>query len=293
MSVIKSMSVGYGDMFYIRHKSGNFTMIDCMLPTDEAWRRVIVDELVQQSKDKEIQRFISTHPDQDHVQGLEYLDSRMGLLNFYSVKNAVVKDDPTRDLEYYCELRDNTKKAFYIYKGCSRRWMNKSSEERGQAGINMLWPDTSNADYRAALDAAERGDSPNNTSVIIQYSLEDGVTALWMGDLETEFMEKIDGDVDLPKVDLLFAPHHGRQSGRVPDAWLERMDPSVIVLGEAESEYLWYYPGWDTITQNRAGDIAFNCGSGRVDVYVSSSTYAVDFLYNADASADLDRKSVV
>ncbi len=290
MSIIKSVSVGYGDMYYILHNSDNFTMIDCMLPADDdAWRRAIVDELIQQSRDKGVKRFISTHPDQDHVQGLKYLDSRMGLLNFYCIKNAATKEDPTEDFEHYCKLRDDPKKAFYIFKGCSRRWMNEWNDERGSAGINILWPSTSNTDFQAALDAAESGESPNNTSAIIKYSLNGGVTALWMGDLETEFMEKIDGQVDLPKVDLLFAPHHGRESGRVPDEWLEQMDPTVIVLGEAESEKMWYYPGWNVITQNSAGDIVFDCQSGKVHVYVSSETYTVDFLDDAGASAGLGR----
>ncbi|CAM4346215.1 hypothetical protein COEX109129_19890 [Corallococcus exiguus] len=31
MSIIKSFSVGNGDMFYIKHNSDNFTIIDCNL----------------------------------------------------------------------------------------------------------------------------------------------------------------------------------------------------------------------------------------------------------------------
>lgn len=117
MSVIKSVSVGLGDMYYIRHGPGSdsFTMIDCMLPAnDESWRKSIVDELTGQSRDRGIIRFISTHPDQDHVQGLEYLDSRIGLRNFYCVENAAVKDDPTSDFEHYCRLRDDAGKTFAI-----------------------------------------------------------------------------------------------------------------------------------------------------------------------------------
>jgi len=275
-------------MYYIRHGSDNFTMIDCMLPADdEYWAEAIVDELIEQSKDKGITRFISTHPDQDHVQGLKYLDDRMNLLNFYCIENAVVKEDPTPDFEHYCSLRDDQKKAFYIYRNCSRRWMNKDSDERGSSGINILWPDMDNADFRDELEAAEQGDSPNNTSAIIKYSLNDGVTALWMGDLETDFMKKIDGQVELPEINLLFAPHHGRESGRVPDSWLKQLNPDVIVLGEAKAEHLYYYPGWNTITQNSAGDITFDCRTGRVDVYVYSVSYKVDFLYDAGADADL------
>ena len=36
MSLIKSFSVGNGDMFYINHNSDNFTTIDCCLDYDES-----------------------------------------------------------------------------------------------------------------------------------------------------------------------------------------------------------------------------------------------------------------
>jgi len=281
MSLIKSLAVGCGDMYYIRHGSDNFTIIDCMLPQDENRAKAIVDELASQSTDKGIVRFISTHPDQDHVSGLQYLDSQLGLKNFYCVKNATTKEDPTSDFEHYCKLRDDQDKAFHLHKGCSRKWMNQADEKRGSAGINVLWPDTSNAEYQTALQEAERGESPNNTSTIIKYSLEDGVTALWMGDLETDFMERIDGQVAIPEVDVLFAPHHGRKSGRVPDSWLKQMNPTMVVIGEADAKDLHYYPGWNTITQNQARDIALDCHPHRVDVFVSSETYSVDFLYDA------------
>ena len=77
---------------------------------------------------------------------------------------------------------------------------------------------------------------------------------------------------------VLFAPHHGRKSGRVPKDWLEKIDPTIIVVGEAPSSELTYYDGWDTITQNSAGDIVFECLSGKTHVFVSESTYSVDFL---------------
>lgn len=289
MSIIKSFSVGYGDMYYIEHNSDNFTIIDCMLPPgqDDLSER-IVDELVAIDVRKGITRFISTHPDQDHVNGLRYIDQRLSILNFYCVRNDTIKETPTKDFKHYCKLRDS-QKAFYIYAGCKRRWMNVADEERGSAGINILWPDTSNQDYKDALEIAEGGGSPNNTSCVIQYSLNDGVTALWMGDLETDFMEKMDGFFDVPEVDLLFAPHHGRESGRVPEHWLDAMDPAVIVLGEGEPEYMHDYPGWNTLDQHDAGDLVFDCLDGRVDVYGSSATYSAEFLYNAGATAGLGR----
>lgn len=276
MSKIKSISVGAGDMFYIRHGSDNFSIIDCSLSHDN--RERIVDELQREEKGKGITRFISTHPDQDHIGGLGYLDNRMNFLNFYCVKNAATKEDETSDFVRYCELRDHDTKAFYLYKGCERRWMNLDGEGRGRSGINILWPVTSNPDFEDALESASKGESPNNISPIVTYSLKDGATALWMGDLETDFIEAIEDEVDLPAVDVLFAPHHGRKSGRVPSSWLEAMDPGIIIVGEAPATELEYYDGYNTITQNTAGDIVFECSTGTVHVYVSSASYSVSFL---------------
>ena len=101
---------------------------------------------------------------------------------------------------------------------------------------------------------------------------------MWMGDMETDFMEKIEENVSWQHVDILFAPHHGRSSGRVPNPILEKLSPKVIVIGEAPSEDLNYYNNCNTITQNRAGDIYFCCNSNYwVDIYVSNPNYQSPF----------------
>lgn len=280
MSIIKSLSVGDGDMFYIKHGSDSFTIIDCCLSDDN--KEDIVEEIKREKRSKNITRFISTHPDEDHMQGLEYLDDEIEILNFYCVKNNTNKEDETIDFERYCELRDSDEKAFYLEKGCSRKWINISDEERGSAGINMLWPIITNQHYRDALKKAEEGENPNNISPIIKYSLNNGVTMLWMGDLETDFMENIKDEISFSKINVLFAPHHGRKSGKIPKEWLEAMDPDIIVMGEAPSENLDYasYDNCNKITQNSAGDIIFECVERKVHIYVSNEDYSVDYLDN-------------
>jgi len=128
------------------------------------------------------------------------------------------------------------------------------------------------------LAQAEAGESPNNISPIITYSVKGGVTAMWMGDLETDFMESIADKLELPRAHILFAPHHGRDTGKVPERLLRAIDPRIIVIGEAPSEDLDYYAGYDTITQNSAGDIIFDCSGNKVHVYVSEDDYTLGFL---------------
>lgn len=143
-----------------------------------------------------------------------------------------------------------------------------------------MWPITSDEDFNDALMKANEGESPNNISPIIKYSLNNGVNILWFGDLEKQFTEKIQDKITLPHADIIFAPHHGRDSGKLPQKWLEQIAPKVIIIGEAPSKHLNYYPGYNTITQNTAGDITFECKDNKIHIYVSSDTYTVGFLNN-------------
>lgn len=277
MSIVKSFSVGEGDMFYIKHGSSNFTIIDCYLTEEN--KDIIVNEIIEKKKEKDITRFISTHPDDDHIGGLKYLDDKIKILNFYSVKNEYDKED-SDDYKRYYKLRDDTKKAFYLFRGCKRKWMNENDKEKkyGSSGIHILWPITTNSDFKDALKKTNNDESPNNISPIIEYSLNNGAKILWFGDLESSFTEKIQDEITLPAADVIFAPHHGRGSGKLPKKWLEQINPKIIVIGEASSKHLNYYPGYNTITQNSAGDITFDCDDNKVHIYVSSNTYSVTFL---------------
>ncbi len=272
MSTVKSFATGEGDAYYIRHGSDNFSIIDCRIADD---RDDIITEIEEQSADKGITRFISTHPDDDHICGLARLDDALGILNFYVVDNKATKPDYTVDFERYCELRDSSK-AFHLYEGCTRRWMNRSDEERKTSGLKVLWPKLDNPDFQNTLTSAEDGGNPNNLSIILQYRMEDGVTMLWFGDLETHFMGTIEDEIELPQADVVFAAHHGRS--RMPTAWINQMDPKIIVLGEAPREYLEYYDGRDHLRQNTAWDITFDNEGGSTHVYVGNPDYEASFL---------------
>ena len=278
MSIIKSFSVGNGDMFYIKHGSDNFSIIDCCLSDNN--KEDIVQEIKRKKQGKNITRFISTHPDEDHFHGLRYLDDAINILNFYCVKNKVIKEDETEDFIKYCKLRDHSEKAFYLKEGCERKWLNQDSDERGSSGINILWPVIDNEYYKNALKEAEEGKCTNNISIVVKYSLTNSITMVWMGDLEEDFMENIKDEITFSKVNVLIAPHHGRKTGKIPQEWLEEMNPDIIIMGEAPSENLDYasYDGYNKITQNSAGDIIFECVIRKIHIYASNKYYSVNYL---------------
>ncbi len=270
MAKIKSFSTNNGDMFFINHGTANFTIIDCCMDDDK--KNSILEELQNESKNKSIIRMISTHPDDDHIRGLKFLSDNFHLKNFYCVKNEATKPEPTEDFRKYCELRDN-EKTFYLYKDCSRKYMNKKDEEIGSSGINIKWPDTSNKYFKDALEEVKKGNDPNNISPIITYSIENGIKVYWFGDLKTEYMNNIKDNVNWIKADVVFAPHHGRSSGKIPHEILSKIEPKIIIIGEAKSEYLDYYNGYETITQNTAKDIVIICENSYSDFYVSNKDY--------------------
>ena len=93
-----------------------------------------------------------------------------------------------------------------------------------------------------------------------------------MGDLETDMQQAYYDEyhADIPTVDILFQPHHGRESGKVPNDLLEALNPKLIIIGNAPAEYIDYGPSRQTITQNTAGDIRFENEKNEVHIYTKN-----------------------
>ena len=180
--------------------------------------------------------------------------------------------DNSEDFDKYCELREK-ENTCDISLGCIRCWLNDECGTRKSSGISFLWPDISNEYYVDELNKIECGkvDSPNNISPVIKYSLKNGVTVLWFGDMESDFLENVKDEINFTEVDVIFAPHHGRKTGKIPKDILDKIQPKLVIIGEAESEYLDYYENYNTITQNSAKNIVFECRSGEVDIFTSEN----------------------
>lgn len=253
-ALVRSWSVGVGDMFYIYDvdSGGKLTVVDCCLTSDRK------EEIVRELKDTEEHfRFISTHPDGDHIGGLSEISTKIRA--FWSVANEITEKNPSDDMKTYCKLRND---KLTISAGSSIALDGKS------IGIDFLWPDEEDAGFKAALKLAESDpEKYNNISPIFTYTHADGAKFMWMGDLPTNFLEKIKDKVSWPHVTVLFAPHHGRD--RVPTTILEKLCPKVIVIGEAQKGDLEYYKKYTEICQNAAKDILFECEGSSLHLYFS------------------------
>ena len=275
MSIVKSFSFPKGDIrgdtFYIKHGVSSFTVIDCYLLSnsnneENNRQQEIIDEIVEQSEGR-VRRFISTHPDNDHIAGIEELFKRWSTTNFYAVDNEIPKDKSKSSLTKYLELKNNHN--FAIKRGIKRCWLNDSNDEHKSSGINFQWPILSNKKFKEALDKVSQGQNVNDICPIFTYSIDGGAKYMWMGDLETEMQQAYydECSANIPRVNILFQPHHGRKSASVPENLLNALDPQLIIIGNAPYEYIDYGDSRMTITQNTAGDIIFVNDDGYVHIY--------------------------
>lgn len=276
MSIVKSFSFPCGelrgDTFYISHNSNNFTVIDCYLKDgddDSCRKEEIINEIVKESSGR-ICRFISTHPDNDHILGIEELDKRWPITNFYAVDNNIPADKSDASLSKYIELKKN--KNFPINKGIKRAWLNKNEDKNGSSGLEFLWPDITNEKFQSELQKVAQGESPNNICCVFTYTIKNGARFMWMGDLETDMQQEFYDTCksNIPQVDILFQPHHGRKSGAVPDDLLKKLSPKLIIIGNAPSEHIEYGDSQMTITQNTAGDIIFANDGNEVHIFTTN-----------------------
>ena len=285
MSIIKSYSVGNWDMFTITHDSSNFTIIDCNLETQLLERRLVADiQASSREKKPYVHRFISTHPDMDHLTWLKYLSEHFDISNFYCVDNSVSKVTENEDYKLYKSMRSWAKdwiSTFHLYKNCSRKYKNQSWAECGSAWIYTLRPDRTNEFFLDELNKSNASSthSPNNLSPIIYYREWD-ISAIRMWDMSTEYMNNIIDKVDIQECNILFAPHHWRATSKVPRIWLDKMNPEIVVIWEASSEDIWdsytWYDSDRTITQNSAEDITFYLEWKNITIHNSNENYVAN-----------------
>lgn len=180
--------------------------------------------------------------------------------------NEIPADKNDSSLTKYIQLKKD--KNFPIERGISHKWLNEGDNERKGSGLNFEWPIVEDEKYKKALKAVSKGESPNNISCILTYSVQDGAKYMWMGDMETDMQQEYYNKCkdNIPQVDILFQPHHGRQSGSVPQDLLEALSPKLIIVGNAPSGHIDYGNPDKTITQNSAGDIVFLNNNGYVEI---------------------------
>ena len=302
MGVVHFLNVKDGDCIWINHPSGHNTVIDVCNAyeiEDTTLENLIemfsksggnhrqkehpvnpIDYLKRYGVDS-IFRFILTHPDMDHMDGIKALFDNFNVINLWDTKNNKVIDSfedcryKKEDWDFYQEIRKKTTDpiVLHLYSGARGKFYNQDEQgNSGGDGLYILAP------TKELVDEANDTEDYNDCSYVILYRTGNK-KILFAGDSGTKtwnyILEELSDDVK--DIDVLIAPHHGRKTGG-NDEYLDILKPKLTLFGNAKSKDL-DYQSWSSrellyITNNQANCVILDTNNGEIKVYVTYEIFA-------------------
>lgn len=313
MAIIHFLNVLEGDCNIIQHDSNRVTVIDVSnayddMDTEEElevkasqMRRDMLErtQVPSNKKDyqqkkipdnpisylnkigvKDIFRFIITHPDMDHLDGIKDLFNNFNIVNLWDTDNTKEISNKAgtggynlEDWKFYKQLRDEKiqpAKRLTYYAGNSNEYYKYDNLHILSPTLELI----SNCNYC---------ENWNDSSYVLLFTPPKNDGGYWKilfaGDSEDGTWEHILKNYSelVKNIDVLFAPHHGRDSGRNYD-FLKVLNPTVTLFGNASSKHLAYNSYKPIrITNNQAGYVVLDISYDYINIYVKNLEFARDF----------------
>lgn len=303
MGVIHFLNVLEGDCSWIQHLSGHNTIIDVCNARKEEKEKIFESfstknmgnhhqkehpinpiEYFHKFNLSGIFRFILTHPDMDHLDGIKDLFEEFEVINFWDTENNKEMDENSdwgkyrkEDWDYYQTIRKKDKDpiVLHLYSGAKNKYFNQDSEGKsGGDGLYILAP------TKELLQSANDSGKYNDASYVILYRMGNGKKVIFAGDSEDKTWDYIleEYEEDVKDIDILIAPHHGRKTGGNDD-YLDILNPKLTLFGNAKSENLdyssWNNKGLEHITNNQANCVVMDINAkGNINIYVTNENFA-------------------
>lgn len=228
-----------------------------------------------------IWRFIISHPDMDHLDGIRDFFTDLKVYNVWDTANTKEIVDFSGlgrfneyDWNYYKKLREEKLGHNYFKLYADK---NNPGQFWTEDYIKILCP------TKVLVDNANDTEDFNDASYVILYTPPIGNTGkswkiLFCGDSDDDSWEYILENFkdEVTNIDVLFAPHHGRDSNRNFD-FVKVLNPRITLFGNASSNHL-AYNKYSTLklTNNQAGNIIFDC-SDKLYFYVKNEKFRNDY----------------
>jgi hypothetical protein len=181
------------------------------------------------------------------------------------------------DWEFYKNLRDtnpqsNPKRLTNLSGANGQYWNRNEDGSSGGDGYTIL------AATQKLVDEANKSDDYNDCSYVLLYRTG-SKRIIFGGDSHDGSWEHIlkNWETDVRDIDLLIAPHHGRDSGRSYE-FLDVLRPTLTFFGNARSEHLaydaWRNRGLPIVTNNQANCMVVDANASPMNLYVTNETFA-------------------
>jgi beta-lactamase superfamily II metal-dependent hydrolase len=256
-------------------RKGNFNM--CKTPTNP------LDYLSEKGFTK-IWRFILTHPDMDHMDGIKNLFSRFTVYNFWDC--GIRKEKPD-----FKEYRQYSEEDWDLYNNLINGRVDRTKVISPRAGDKgKYWnqddgEDEGNGDYISIispspelLDAANESGDVHQASYVIVYRSSAG-NVIFSGDSNSTTWQYILREHKglVSDAAVLFAPHHGRKKDQ-DFSYLKVVKPRITFFGCAPSVNL-AYSAWGNrkllyFTNNQCGNAHIYPEGKLVKVFIENPRFA-------------------
>ena len=310
MATIHFLNVKEGDCSIIEHNSNRVSVIDVCnakpailaesklemamaklftrgVPGNFQQKRYPVNPVayLQDHGINSIFRYIQTHPDMDHMDGIKALFDEFSPANFWDTDN---KKEMTvsswtgspysrDDWNFYKHLRDtdpssNPRRLTLLAGAKGQYWNIGDDGAAGGDGLYVLAP------TQALVNEGNASDDYNDCSYVLLYLTGDK-RIIFGGDSHDKTWDYIleNYESTVKDVDLLIAPHHGRSSGR-SYKFLDVLRPAMTFFGNARSEHLaygaWNYRKLPFITNNQANCMVVDTSESPMRLYVTYEAFA-------------------
>jgi competence protein ComEC len=217
---ITFIDVGHGDSILIEFPKGKRMLMDGGGLHEDRFDigKNVIAPILWKKKVRKIDILALTHPDPDHLKGLNFIASHFSIGQFWD--NGVRGDS-----ESYLRLEETL-----LRKQVKRCSLNDQTPPQMIHGVQLSF---FNPPVMKVLPTTSQNPSLlNNQSLVMKIQFRK-ITILLTGDIEQEAEYRIMRKGFPIKADLLKIPHHGSASSST-QAFLERVKPSTAILSVSE-----------------------------------------------------------
>lgn len=206
---VHHINVGQGEAIYIEFPDGTDVLIDSGKTNQGS---TVVNYLKNQEKNIDIEYLIATHPDADHIGGMQ------SVFKDLNVKNFLYPQDAPYDTATWKNVLDLAKKEV-----CSIKDTTPGTEFNiSGATVRFIQP---NKDY-----------SDNNDDSVVTYLDYNNAEFLFTGDIESTTEKDMLNAGVVPNVDFMSVPHHGSKTSST-SSFITTADPEYATVSVGQNSY--------------------------------------------------------
>jgi len=218
--VITFIDVGQGDSILIEFPKGKRMLVDGGGLREDRFDigKNVIAPFLWNKKIRKIDFLVLTHPDPDHLKGLNFIASNFSIGHFWDNGFRV-------DSEPYYRLQE-----ILLKKKIERSSLNDQTLPQMIHGAQLSFLNPPG--MKESLRVSQNPSLPNNQSLVMKIQFRQ-ITILLAGDIEQEAEYRMMRKRFSIKADLLKIPHHGSASSST-QAFLESVKPSYAILSVSE-----------------------------------------------------------